>query len=232
MTSKNITSRAKTLRSIERTLAQLSQDQRTAVEAIEDLRARVLARGTEDVTAAANAVTSHIIEDAPPANDVAPPAPVARPERVVSLSLADKVERALREDVLTLEELCRAVRAPAGPVSAVLKRARAAKRLYNVAPAERAPAWSWIPENYAPGTAGTSVLYPLVARLISVRPFTFAELRDATGCHEEVGTRSRGRVSGAIVALQKRHALRKGPPVLEIGPTGERTAWFLALRRR
>lgn len=177
-----------TVQTIEAALAEMAAEQTAAAERIAALRAELrLARGTADVTEAARAAAA----PAP-----APPLP-------------DRVEAALRAGIWSLDELCHEVRAPAGPVSAALKRARTARQVYNVG-AEDRPRWTWVPGD----AVETQALYAHVERLISERPFEFAELLAATGAR-------RGRVSGAIVSFQ--HAGRR---VLNLGTTAK-ARWFL-----
>lgn len=154
-----------------------------ALTQIDELRAR-LARGTDDVTEQARAAAA------------TPP-------------LADRIESALRAGLWSLDDLCREVRAPAGPVAKILKRAKEARQVYNVG-AEDRPVWTWVIGD----VADTQVLYAHVARLIEYRPFELAELQLATGAR-------RGRVSGAIVSFQ--HGGRK---VLNLG-TQKHARWML-----
>jgi len=169
--------------------------------AIDALRKEVrFARGTGDVTEAAAqaAQAAH-----------AALAAAARPANEPTQSLDERVEAALRQGIWSLADLCAAVRAPANPVNAVLKRARGQRKVFNVGTEDR-PRWTWIIGD----DTETQAVYAQVARLIAERPFEFAELLAATGAR-------RGRVSGAIVDLQK-----KGRRVINRG-TANRAQWFL-----
>lgn len=174
---------------IEAELDRLTRAQAAAAERIEKIRAELnLARGTDDVTDAARAAVA-----------ATPP-------------LAERVERALRSGIWSLADLCHEVKAPPGPVGKALKRAREARQVFNVGSEDR-PRWTWIPGD----AVETQELYAHIERLITDRPFWFAELLDATGAR-------RGRVSGAIVSFQ--HAGRK---VMNLG-TEARARWFMPLR--
>lgn len=174
---------------IEAELDRLTREQAAAAARIDEIRAELqLARGTGDVTDAARAA-------------VAAPPP-----------LAERVEHALRTGIYSLAELCQEVKSPPGPVGKVLKHARAARQVYNVGSEDR-PRWTWIIGD----AVETQELYAHVERLITDRPFTFAELLDATGAR-------RGRISGAIVSFQ--HAGRK---VMNLG-SESKARWFMPLR--
>jgi hypothetical protein len=197
---------------LEEQIRKLAEDQavllslaRENTEALAKVRAELrLAKGTRDVTGdAAKAVAIA----APPTTVVLPP-PVA-PANDTGPSLAERVEQTLRNGIHSLDDLCKIVRAPAGPVSAILKRARAHRQIYNVGSEER-PRWVWILGDEAP----TREVYAMVALLIADRPFEFSELQAATGAR-------RGRVSGAIVDLQKH-----GRRVVNRGQAN-RARWFL-----
>lgn len=121
-----------------------------------------LAKGTDDLTAAAARAT-----------------------------LPDRVEAALQFRPHAIDSLCREVRAPAGPVSAILKRLRAAKKIANVGTGEH-PAWFWIVTD----DATPDQLHDAVTALIRFRPMTFAELTEYTGAR-------RGRVSGQLVQFER-----------------------------
>lgn len=178
----------------EEILEQLAAEQAQLAERIATVRG-MLARGTGDVTQAAAAARAAVA--------LTPPA--------LAPSLTERVEGALRTGVWSLDDLCREVRAPAGPVSAILKRARAARHVYNVGSEDR-PRWTWILGDEVP----TQTLYAKVERLVSEVPLEFEQLLKATGAR-------RGRVSGAIVDLQKRYGRDK---VLNLG-TPARARWFL-----
>lgn len=189
-------------------VARVAAEQRALDDLVREQDARVaalqakLARGTGDVTDAAAAAIRVATALTPPAVSPMPPLP-------------ERIETELRARFLSLKELCHRVRAPAGPVSAFLKRAKAQRLVYNVG-SEEQPVYTWVIGDDAP----TTELYPLVERLIARRPFEHAELMSATGAR-------RGRVSGAIVDIAKRHGR---DAVRNVGGTRARHRWFLDLR--
>lgn len=123
-------------------------------------------------------------------------------------TLAEAAEAALRERVLSLPELAKAIDSPSGRVSTVLQGFRQAKKIYNLG-TEESPRWTWRVGDAAP----PEVLNALVRRLINDQPLTTAELVAATGARP-------ARVSGALVAIQ-----RSGAPVMNLATTS-RARWF------
>jgi len=140
-------------------------------------RAIKLARGTRDVTAEAAAVAR---------------AP-----------LAERVEAALRVGPMSLVELADAVGDSGAAVQKELRRMRAARcptrstdapdarMVYNHG-TEYDPRWSWVVGDQTP----TAELSAAVEKMITTRPYTFAELTAATGAR-------RGRLSGVLVKFQR-----------------------------
>jgi hypothetical protein len=104
-------------------------------------------------------------------------------------TLEARIELALRARPMSLEELARDVKEAVGRVSAALKPMR--KRLYN-AGTDSSPAWFWVVGD----SASTGDVNAAVAALVRYKPMRFPELLAATGARQ-------GRVSGAIVALQR-----------------------------
>lgn len=128
----------------------------------------------------------------------------------LSMSLEQRIEAVLRTRPTTIEELARELKAPAGKVVAALKPMR--KHLYNVG-TEDAPAWFWIVGDAAP----TEQVNTAVKSLIAFRPFRFPELLNATGARQ-------GRVSGAIVAMQRDPKSR----IANVDPDRpNRARWFI-----
>ena len=151
----------------------------TLQEQVEQLRKQVaLARGTREVV------------------------PATQPQ-----TLAQRVERELREHIMSLDQLVHKLEAPAGKVAAVLKEHR--PQLHNVGTEDRAR-WTW----KIGDATSTKELRTLVERLIEDQPLTTAELVQATGARA-------GRVGGAIVEIQ-----RSGANVLDLG-IGGKGRWFV-----
>jgi hypothetical protein len=93
----------------------------------------------------------------------------------------------------------------------VLKALQSNARAFDVSPVgARAPLWLGVIGD----TATTPELYALIYRLLQIRPWAFSELMQVTGAR-------RGRVSGAIVELQKGH----GPAGYELVNAGTETAY-------
>lgn len=113
-------------------------------------------------------------------------------------TIADRIAAVLAgpDAPMTFTALVRAVRASAGKVSIAMRAMRKANRVYNLG-TEDHPSWIWII-----GDEGTTAeLNAHVLRLIMLQPMTMAQLMAATGAR-------RGRVSGALVDMQKNHAGR------------------------
>lgn len=183
----------------EELLEQIAAEQAQIAERLATVRA-MIARGTGDVTQAAAAARA--------AAALTPP--------VVAPPLAERLESALRSGIWSLDELAQRVRAPANTIAAHLKRWRVARQIYNVG-SEDQPRWIWIVGD--PPDGQPAALYSMIEQLIAFRPFEFAELAAATGAR-------RGKISGAIVDLQKRFG--RGA-VLNLG-TQARARWFLPRR--
>lgn len=160
------------------------------------------ARGTQDVTAEA----------------VAARAPVPTP----TPSLAERVETALRGGLLTLDQVCQAVRAPAGPVGAELKKLRVRHRLYNVGTVD-APR-SFLRPDVA--SAPYAELAAAIALLVTDRPM---ELREVVAALTDAApesadwTHARNRASGVLKNLQ-----RDGYKLHVLG-TSIRRRWFFSV---
>ncbi len=167
-----------------------------AFKLLEKIHAELKPRavGTGDVTAAA-------------AEAVASERPVPPPV----LSLDDRIVRALKVGIFTLEELAREVHASAGPVGEVLKRLRAENRIINLGNDAR-PRWAWLVGD----ETSFEELKRTIVKFIADRPMYLQDLLHATGAR-------RNRVSGV---LSKMH--RDGEPVLNLG-TPARGRWFMIL---
>lgn len=175
--------------------AQAAEQLARAAEQIAALQTR-LARGTSDVTEVARIAVARQAAEAP-----VPVAEVAR-----TATLLERVEAALRREPMSLQDLCREVRAPAGPVSAARRRLKT----YNVGSEER-PLWTLVIGD----AVDTATAYAKVWQLIAIRPFESSELEAATGIR-------RGRVQGALVDAQ-----RLGGQTINAGGTKNRRRWFL-----
>lgn len=164
-------------------------------ERLEALRARV--RGTGDHQEAARlAIAAVKLEQ------IYAPAPPAPPQ-----TLAQKVEAALRQSVLPVNEIALQVGAPVVRVVATIR--ALGTRVYNVGTADR-PRWSWVPgENI-----GIDELADLVERLITERPLGRQELQEATGVNSN-------RIGGALYRMQ-----RERKRVINVG-TAVRARYFL-----
>jgi hypothetical protein len=114
---------------------------------------------------------------------------VSREAREATQPIEVQIELALRERPMTLEELARQLKESVGKVSTAMKPLR--KRLYN-AGTDAAPAWFWVVGD----GAATTDINKAVEALVRFKPMRFPELLAATGARQ-------GRVSGAIVALQR-----------------------------
>lgn len=156
-------------------------------EQVNELEAKVrLARGTGNVAGeAATAVAE------------------AKPS---AATLVEQVEVLLRQQIMTTDELARAVGQPRDRVLAALKSVRA--KVHNLGAPDRAR-WSWRLGN----EARPADLRALVERLISHAPMEFRDLVTATGARE-------GLIQGHLVEI------RKTKPVVDLGTPG-RARWFL-----
>jgi len=120
---------------------------------------------------------------------------------------ATRIELALRERVLTLDELAHAIGETASKTAAALRPLR--KNLGNVGTPARAR-WIWrVGDRASPESLRASLL-----ALITDQPLTTGELVAATGARAS-------RVSGELVAIQ-----RSGAQVLNLG-TKQRHRWFV-----
>lgn len=180
---------------IEAALEQLSAEQSQIAERIAELRTLALARGTNDVTAAARAAVATLA--ATPAND--------------PRTLQDRVEHAIARRALSTAELCREVRAPAGPVTLCLKRLRTAKRVYNLG-TDDVPRWIL---RVGPD-AEHRVLAGVVEAAIRERPLWLQELVAVTG------ETNRNRISGILAKM----TVREVEPAVNLG-TATKGRWFL-----
>lgn len=107
----------------------------------------------------------------------------------LSMDLPQRIEAALRAKPRSIEELARELHETPGRITATMKPMR--KHLYN-AGTEDAPAWFWIVGD----GASASEINAAVEALVKFKPMRFPELLAATGARQ-------GRVSGAIVAMQR-----------------------------
>lgn len=164
---------------------------------------RKLARGTRDIKPATK-IAAPVQPKPEPKDDAAAP----RVGGGLSLDLGARVEAALRVHPHSLEELARELKEPVGRISTALKPLR--KHLYNVG-TEHAPAWFWIVGD----EASASEINQAVLTLVKFKPMRFPELLAATGARQ-------GRVSGAIVAMQRDSNAR-----LVNLDTPQRARWFM-----
>jgi hypothetical protein len=128
-------------------------------------------------------------------------------DRVLA-SLADRVLASLAERPRSIDELARDLGTPSGRIAAAIKPMRG--KLSNVG-TEALPAWFPIVGDEAP----TEVINAAVTALVRFKPMRFAELMAATGARQ-------GRVSGAIVALQRDPKAR----IVNLD-TPARARWFI-----
>lgn len=126
-------------------------------------------------------------------------------EEARHVSLARRLELALRARPHSLEDLVRDLGEPVGRVSSALRQVK--KQLYNTGAAEL-PVWFWIIGD----ETSPQDLYAAVEALMRARPMAHAELVAATGAREN-------RVSGAI------NEMRRTRRVVNVG-TGK-ARWFI-----
>lgn len=133
-------------------------------------------------------------------------------------SLAEKIEAVLRgpDAPLTFGALCKAVGSTAGRCSTCMRELRKANKVYNLG-TEDHPRWIWIVGD----ETSTPDLNAHVARLVTLLPMTFSQLMAATGAR-------RGRVSGAIVQLQRNPETRRR--LQNLGDSRV-FVWFLPTKR-
>lgn len=127
----------------------------------------------------------------------------------LSLPLEQRVESMLRAHPRSLEELTRELKEPAGRISNAMRTMR--KRLYNVG-TEDAPVWFYIVGD----EASAEQINAAVRSLVTFRPMRFPELLAATGARQ-------GRVSGAIVAMQRDPKSR----IANVDQNPLRARWFI-----
>lgn len=132
---------------------------------------------------------------------------VTEEARVAGRDLPKMIEAILRQRPRTLVELAKDIGEPAGRVSNALRPMK--KLLFNAGTADT-PAWFVIPGD----AASTETINNAVRALIAYRPMYFPELLAATGARQ-------GRVSGAIVAMQRDPNGR----IVNLGTTA-RARWF------
>lgn len=107
------------------------------------------------------------------------------------ITLEDRIVTLLRNEAMGIADLAAKVSAPAGRVSEVVARLRAAKRLHNIG-SDVEPLWQCTLGDNGPVAELKDTIY----RLISHRPFTFRELVVVTGARDN-------RVSGALTKLKE-----------------------------
>lgn len=149
---------------------------------------------------------------------------------VADQTLAEKLETVLRgpDAPVSLVEIARVTGEPAGKVSAELRRLRGlkcptrspddaadARLVYNHG-TDFEPRWAWVIGDQTT----TAELSDAVERLITVRPYTFAELTLATGAR-------RGRLSGVLVRFQ-----REGRDIVNENGTDRQYRWKMRAARR
>jgi hypothetical protein len=113
---------------------------------------------------------------------------------------------------MTFPVLCKATGSTPGRVSSSMSELRKARRVYNMG-TEDHPRWIGVIGD----STSTPELNAWVKRLVSLAPMTFAQLIAATGAR-------RGRVSGAIVQLQRDPQTRK---LLQNLGDNRTYVWFL-----
>lgn len=155
---------------------QLDENKRALEELTRKLK---LARGTQDI----------------PRIDVPEPPVAPKVARVRDPSLAEKIEAVLRSNTATPAALASSLGVPGHKISAALR--QLGDKVVDVG-AIGSPMLSWVIGDEAPA----SELFPLVQRLLRVRPMTFAEIIRFTGAREK-------RCSGAIVHIQRDEKLSK-----------------------
>lgn len=155
--------------------------------------------------------------------DVARIAPVPRAD------LASRLESLLRGPLapVALVDLARELGEPASKVSAELRRMRNARcptrsledapdaRLVHNHGTDYEPRWAWVIGDQT----STSELSAAVEKMITARPYTFAELTLATGAR-------RGRLSGVLVKFQ-----REGRHIANEDGTDRQYRWKMRARR-
>jgi hypothetical protein len=137
----------------------------------------------------------------------------AKTEARKSIPLAQRVTDALTGPVapMSTQTLASYLEIDERKLTPVLKSLRDDARAFDVSPVgARAPLWLGVIGD----DAATPELYALIYRLLQIRPWAFSELMQVTGAR-------RGRVSGAIVELQKGH----GPAGYELVNAGTETAY-------
>lgn len=161
--------------------------------------------------------------------DVAPKV-VAEVKLAPAKTLAARLEDLLRGPgaPVSLVDLVAATGESAGKVSAELRRMRATKcptrsledaadaRLVHNHGTEFEPRWGWVVGDQTE----TSELSNAVEKMITVRPYTFAELTLATGAR-------RGRLSGVLVRFQ-----REGREITNEGGSDRQYRWSMRPKKR
>lgn len=150
-------------------------------------------------------------------------------EKPAAQTLAEKIEAVLRgpQAPIALADLARLAGESGGKVHAELRRMRAQKcptRSTEDAPDARLvynhgtdydPRWAWVIGDQTP----TAELSAAVEKMITARPYTFAELTAATGAR-------RGRLSGVLVKFQ-----REGRDITNENGTDRQYRWKMSPRR-
>lgn len=157
-------------------------------------KALKLARGTGDITEKAQEVVR------------AAAVPAKR-------TLADQIESLLRDNGLVYESaIAGKLGVSATKVTDEMRRLAREHKIYNIG-TEQHPRWCWVIGD----TSSPAELNEQVYRLTSAVPLTFEQLTAATGAR-------RGRVSGAIVAMQRNPKIAKR---IENLGNGRVFVWFV-----
>jgi hypothetical protein len=173
----------------------IEASQAEAARAIEELKVRAgLAKGTREVTSRA----------APTAQKTG--------ERVVEMTLEQRIEELLRAASLDVRKLAKTLREQEPKVQAAVKKLAGSGQVANVGSVER-PIWTW----RLGDKTSTAELNQVVMRLISERPMTTEELASVTGARF-------ARVGGSVVCIQQSPEFKER--ILDLGG-GHGGVWFL-----
>lgn len=165
-------------------------------------KALQLARGTGDVTEQARAATNGQSKPLP--------VPTAKPE---PRTTAEHIEHTLRtHGILSESALARTLGLSGRKLADEMSKLARAHKVYNIGSANH-PRWCWVVGDKSTPAELNAQVY----RLTSASPLTFQQLEAATGAR-------RGRVSGAIVAMQRNPKIAKR---IENLGNGRVFVWFV-----
>ncbi len=173
----------------QRQAEQLARAERRAEHLNDELdkATRRLARGTGDLTDAAEAATEWGVS--------VPTLPGSKAAARSHEHLVEALEKALRAAPMSTSEAAEFLGVPVAHAAIALRTLRRAQRVVNVGTSE-APVWCWVLGD----ECTTPELVARVEQLLRRRPMTLHEIEVATGAR-------RNRVSGALVLL-RRHGLK------------------------